>query len=292
MARIRTIKPDFWTDEKIVELSAFARLLFIGLWNFADDDGRMQFSPRKIMMQVLPADSLDSSALFGEIRSKSMIDIYVVDGVEYLEIKNFSKHQKIDKRTASKFPANTNNSSIPPDFPRLSPTEGNGMEGKVKSPSALVDPSAQLVVNNTVPVVLKPLKARNADIITAREVFSHWQSVMNHQKAVFNDKVEKLIKMRLAEGFTVDNLLDAIDGCARSPHNMGVNKRKTRYDGLDLILRDGEHTNRFMGYKQSLKPFKASIDGLSVHGNATAQAAQNWLNNSQKEVVINDDEEF
>ena len=30
MARIRTIKPDFWTDEKVVELSAFARLLFIG----------------------------------------------------------------------------------------------------------------------------------------------------------------------------------------------------------------------------------------------------------------------
>ena len=40
MARIRTVKPDIWTDEKFVELSPLARLLFIGLWNFADDEGR------------------------------------------------------------------------------------------------------------------------------------------------------------------------------------------------------------------------------------------------------------
>ena len=32
MPRIRTIKPEFWTDEKIIELSLPARLLFIGLW--------------------------------------------------------------------------------------------------------------------------------------------------------------------------------------------------------------------------------------------------------------------
>ena len=52
MARIRTIKPDFWSDEKIVELTPWARLLFIGLWNFSDDDGRMPFSPKKIKMLV------------------------------------------------------------------------------------------------------------------------------------------------------------------------------------------------------------------------------------------------
>ena len=65
MARIRTIKPEFWTDEKIVELSAFARLLFIGLWNFADDAGRMEFSAKRLKMQIFPADDVDISALFG-----------------------------------------------------------------------------------------------------------------------------------------------------------------------------------------------------------------------------------
>jgi hypothetical protein len=41
MARIRTIKPEFWTDEKIVECSFEARLMFIGMFNFADDKGNL-----------------------------------------------------------------------------------------------------------------------------------------------------------------------------------------------------------------------------------------------------------
>ena len=39
MARIRTIKPEFWIDDVIVELPFETRLLFIGIWNFADDAG-------------------------------------------------------------------------------------------------------------------------------------------------------------------------------------------------------------------------------------------------------------
>lgn len=128
MARIRSIKPDFWTDEKIVELSAFARLLFIGLWNFADDDGRMVYSPKKIKMQVFPSDSLDISELFGEIRRESLIDIYVVDGVEYLQVIGFSKHQKIDKRSPSKLPENPLNEVTPSESPRIPTTEGKGRE--------------------------------------------------------------------------------------------------------------------------------------------------------------------
>lgn len=126
MARIRSIKPDFWTDEKVVELSAFARLLFIGLWNFADDEGRMVYSEKKIKMQIFPSDSIDISGLFGEIRGEKMIDVYSIDNVEYLQIVGFSKHQKIDKRTPSKLPSS---SPPPPESPRIPTTD---MEGKGK----------------------------------------------------------------------------------------------------------------------------------------------------------------
>ena len=44
--RIRTIKPDFWTDAKVSKLTYLARLLFIGLWNVADDEGRFKSDPR------------------------------------------------------------------------------------------------------------------------------------------------------------------------------------------------------------------------------------------------------
>nr|MBF6067360.1 primosomal protein [Klebsiella pneumoniae] len=38
MARIRTIKPEFWTDEDMAEVSEPACLLAIGLLNYADDE--------------------------------------------------------------------------------------------------------------------------------------------------------------------------------------------------------------------------------------------------------------
>lgn len=142
MARIRTIKPDFWTDEKIVELSPFARLLFIGLWNFADDEGRMPYSIRKIKMQIFPSDHTDLSGEFGEIRGASLIEIYTFENVEYLQINNFSKHQKIDKRSNSKYPP-------PPESPRFTPTEGNGMEGKGREGNGVKPSSKGRTINPT-----------------------------------------------------------------------------------------------------------------------------------------------
>jgi hypothetical protein len=133
MARIRTVKPEFWTDEKVVELSAFARLLFIGLWNFCDDDGRMVLSPKRIKMQIFPADSLDISELFGELRRESLITIYKVENTEYLQVNSFVKHQKIDKRTASKLPPppiNGHPDSIPTESPRALGGNCLGREGK------------------------------------------------------------------------------------------------------------------------------------------------------------------
>ena len=108
MARIRSIKPEFWTDEKVVELSPFARLLFIGMWNFVDDEGRMVYSPKRIKMQVFPADSIDLTGLLEEIRKSKLVYVYTVDGVEYLQVCGFLKHQKIDKRSKSKLPAPPN----------------------------------------------------------------------------------------------------------------------------------------------------------------------------------------
>lgn len=127
MARIRTIKPDFWTDEKVVELSFGARLLFIGLWNFADDSGRMVYSEKKYKMQIFPADEVVMSELVGEIRREKLVTVYEVDNIQYLQINGFDKHQKVDKRFPSKLPPPTHAHA---DSPRFPPTEWNGMEGR------------------------------------------------------------------------------------------------------------------------------------------------------------------
>lgn len=208
MARIRTIKPDFWTDEKVVELSAFARLLFIGLWNFADDDGRMVYSPKKIKMQIFPADILDISELFGEIRRESMIELYVVDHIEFLQIINFKEHQKIDKRTPSKFPGNPYTSQSPPnspEFPRIPPTdmEGNGREGEGKGKDKTImssSPSANIDA-----ALLEKQKTNKQTVVEARDILAYLnKNAGKNFRAV--DSTLRPIVARLKEGYTPERL--------------------------------------------------------------------------------------
>lgn len=98
MARIRTIKPEFWTDEVIVQLPFEARLLFIGLWNFADDYGGLQDSPDRIRMQVFPGDArVDVEENIDLLCAAGLLDRYVDERGEYaLCITKWSKHQKVD----------------------------------------------------------------------------------------------------------------------------------------------------------------------------------------------------
>lgn len=79
MSRIRSIKPDFWSSEQVMALSRDARLLFIGIWNFADDYGRMKFAPMTIKAQVLPGDDVSRSDMdkwLGEIVAVGLLNLY------------------------------------------------------------------------------------------------------------------------------------------------------------------------------------------------------------------------
>jgi hypothetical protein len=103
MARIRNIKPDFWTDEKLVELETWERLLFIGLWNFADDEGYMAYSPKRIKMQVFPGDSLEVSRGIQSLISIGAVRIFDSELGPVLHITNWSKHQKVSNPSKSKY---------------------------------------------------------------------------------------------------------------------------------------------------------------------------------------------
>lgn len=76
-----------------------------------------------------------------------------------------------------------------------------------------------------------------------RRVFSHWQRALEHPKARLDPKRDALIRRRLRE-YSADDLCRAIDGYAASPFHRGDNKDGTRYDGIDLILRDATHIER------------------------------------------------
>ncbi|MCF6764039.1 hypothetical protein, partial [Pseudomonas fragi] len=101
MARIRTIKPEFWTSEQVMECSPLARLLFIGVWNFCDDAGNHPMSAKTLKALVFPGDDITSAKvaeLLAELSTNGLIDLYEVSGKEYLHVSGW-KHQKIDRPT-------------------------------------------------------------------------------------------------------------------------------------------------------------------------------------------------
>jgi hypothetical protein len=93
MARSRNIKPGFFTNEDLVELDFATRLLFAGLWTVADREGRLQDRPKKIKIDVFPADNLDIDAMLTALHNGKFITRYEVDGSKFIQISNWSKHQ-------------------------------------------------------------------------------------------------------------------------------------------------------------------------------------------------------
>jgi hypothetical protein len=95
MARIRTIKPEFFTSEDIVALSPHARLLYIALWCEADKEGRMTWKPNTFKLRYLPGDAVDIQVLATELVQSGLVVLY---GDGYAVIPKFRLHQHINPR--------------------------------------------------------------------------------------------------------------------------------------------------------------------------------------------------
>ena len=95
MARIRTIKPEFFTSEDIVELLPLARLLYIALWCESDKEGRLSWKPKTFKMRYLPQDDCDIEAVCQLLINKKLIVLYG-DGLAF--IPSFKSHQHINPR--------------------------------------------------------------------------------------------------------------------------------------------------------------------------------------------------
>lgn len=120
MARIRTIKPEFWSSPDTAKLDdPWGRLLFIAMWNWADDNGRGTANPKELAGFAFPNDDSISSAdirrMLGEIRRAFGVILYEVAGRPYYAIPSWDLHQKIDKRSTGRHPAPEDGSRWEPD---------------------------------------------------------------------------------------------------------------------------------------------------------------------------------
>lgn len=264
MSRIRTIKPDFWVSEQIISCSHLARLLFIGMWNFVDDNGVHPKSYVSIKAEVFPVDNLSIDqikACINELIQNELIREYFAEDKSYWLITGWKKHQRIDKPTKKHpFPEKIEEHSkstpkVITEFSQSSielldepsTTEGKGMEGKGMD-------------INICEVQTSPVAASELNPITIKEIFEHWKTIMNHPRAKLDNKRKRAITNALRLGYIPSDLKKAIDGCANTPHNMGKNDSGQVYDDISLILRDANHIERFMNNSNISKIVHGSIN--------------------------------
>lgn len=93
MARARNIKPAFFTNEDIVEIPFETRLLFIGLWTLADREGRLEDRPRRIKIELFPADTVDIDICLNQLQDHGFILRYSSGDTRYIQVLAFGKHQ-------------------------------------------------------------------------------------------------------------------------------------------------------------------------------------------------------
>jgi len=108
MARIRTIKPEFWEDEAVGLLSREARLLFLATWNLADDEGILRWSAAFVKANVFMYDD-DINGNEVQAAMKELVDAGLI--FPYLGgrarqtmalVVHFLRHQRINRPQPSK----------------------------------------------------------------------------------------------------------------------------------------------------------------------------------------------
>jgi len=109
MARIRTVKPEHWSDKKLPKISRAAHLTWIGIWNFSDDRGVIEADPLLIKANVYPRRTdvsvKDIEKEIAElIEQKYLVEFTYQDDLYYIT-RTFGTHQKIDKPRPSRIPA-------------------------------------------------------------------------------------------------------------------------------------------------------------------------------------------
>ena len=105
MARIRTIKPEFFRNIKLQDLETKnpgqnLMLTFAGLWCIADANGVFVYSPPHIKLDVLPFLDFDVKKTLQILEKNSFIKSFEVESKIYAQVCGFNEHQKINGKEA------------------------------------------------------------------------------------------------------------------------------------------------------------------------------------------------
>ena len=108
MPRIRTIKPQHWSDKELPNISLQAHLLWLATWNFSDDEGIFEADVHLIKSQAFPRRTdirtEQIEQWIGQLVKARFVIPFTYNGGGYYISRTFKTHQKIDKPQKSKIP--------------------------------------------------------------------------------------------------------------------------------------------------------------------------------------------
>ena len=260
--RMRTIKPGFFENDELCALPMAARLLFAGLWCYADREGRFAWRPKRIQIAVLPYDrDADIESLLGDLKRGGFIAQYGQDGA-YGHVLRFRDHQRPSPRESeSKLPVP---SGLVPSTTKAVPehNQGNAMDAQSLGSGVLDVGSGMQSLETTTP----PPKAAGRRTAPRKRVISSpaQHEVMRWFSEQYRSRLGTPYVAKAADGpqvrkalstFQADTLkerlsagLDTSDAfIANSDRSLGfllsqINRPSLR--GLDAVQTNGKPTVR------------------------------------------------
>jgi hypothetical protein len=258
MARIRTIKPDFFTSEKIASLPVTARLTFIGLWTYVDDNGVGLDNARLVMAAVWPLEDDPTQTLkqvaedLSVLTDRGLIQRYTAGGRKLIYIPGWDEHQKVQHPAKPRHerPSTSGNIDPPegsgePHEDPMSPPEtftpeqgtGNREQGSKTSEPAAPDPDANDDEPTTQPATRLDVE-RVCNHLVARVVANGSKRPVVTRK--WRDAARRMIDV---DGRTPEQIIRCIDWC--QDHEfwrstiLSMPKLRERYDQLRLQANRG-----------------------------------------------------
>ena len=235
MPRSRNIKPAFFKNEHLAELPFESRLLFIGLWTLADKSGRLEDRPKRIKIELFPGDDVDIDSILDQLADSDgdFIQRYSVENKKIIQVNNWERHQNPHhQEKASELPEYSESNEIVRANARTDSNQGanktnTGSESVLLIPDPLFQNSDSLNTD-----ILKPEsdKSQSRCISDIDCVVNYYQKY--HPRSKPDKKVRGKIKDRFEDGYSVDDLFDAIDGCHISPFHSGVNDSGSKHQTL------------------------------------------------------------
>lgn len=138
MARTRNIKPGFFKNEDLSDLSPYSRLLFIGLWCLADREGLLEDRPKRIKGELFPYEDVDVDKCLQELHNVGFIIRYEIKDNRFISIPKFIEHQNPHYREVK--------SKIPKPFQRKRMHEDRLGQGNAPVTSSKNEPVVENVV--------------------------------------------------------------------------------------------------------------------------------------------------